>query len=102
MKLTLFEVWKYKAMFLLEYKLSVTIKWQTYIQEDAGYFGFDLRARTDKKILVLKSRGHFRAAYEPFSKLILEVDAPGLTTPNLEWFIYHNMPRPIWPFDEQA
>ena len=23
---------------------------------------------TDKKILVLKSRGHFRAAYEPFSK----------------------------------
>ena len=68
MKLTLFEVWKYKAMFLLEYKLSVTIKWQTYIQEDSGYFGFDLRARTDKKILVLKSRGHFRAAYEPFSK----------------------------------
>ena len=57
---------------------------------------------TDKKILVLKSRGHFRAAYEPFSKLILEVDAPGLTTPNLEWFTYHNIPRPIWPFDEQA
>lgn len=41
---------------------------------------------TDKKILVLKSRGHFRAAYEPFSKLILEVDAPRLTTPNLHRF----------------
>jgi microcystin degradation protein MlrC len=54
---------------------------------------------TDKKILVLKSRGHFRAAYEPLSKLILEVDAPGLTTPNLEWFTYHNIPRPIWPFE---
>ena len=55
---------------------------------------------TDKKILVLKSRGHFRAAYEPFSKLILEVDAPGLTTPNLSWFTYHNIPHPVWPFDK--
>lgn len=54
---------------------------------------------TDKKILVLKSRGHFRAAYEPFSTEVIEVDAPGLTTPNLNWFTYHNIPRPIWPFD---
>jgi len=54
---------------------------------------------TDKKILVLKSRGHFRAAYEPFSKEIIEVDAPGLTSPNLSWFKYVNIPRPIWPFD---
>jgi len=55
---------------------------------------------TDKKILVLKSRGHFRAAYEPFSRRVIEVDAPGLTTPNLGWFTYRNIPRPIWPFDE--
>lgn len=55
---------------------------------------------TEKKILVLKSRGHFRAAYEPFSKEVIEVDAPGLTSPNLEWFTYENIPRPIWPFDE--
>ena len=55
---------------------------------------------TDKKILVLKSRGHFRAAYEPFSRAVIEVDAPGLTTPNLEWFTYRNIPRPIWPFDK--
>ncbi len=55
---------------------------------------------TDKKILVLKSRGHFRAAYEPFSKQVIEVDAPGLTTPNLNWFTYQNIPRPIWPFDD--
>jgi len=55
---------------------------------------------TDKKILVLKSRGHFRAAYEPFSKEVIEVDAPGLTTPNLDWFTYANVPRPLWPLDE--
>ncbi len=57
---------------------------------------------TDKKILLLKSRGHFRAAYEPFSKEVIEVDAPGLTTPNLEWFNYTNIPRPIWPLDRDS
>jgi microcystin degradation protein MlrC len=56
----------------------------------------------DKKVLLLKSRGHFRAAYEPFSKLVLEVDAPGLTTPNLNWFNYENIPHPMWPFDKSS
>ena len=55
---------------------------------------------TDKKILLLKSRGHFRAAYEPFSKEVIEVDGPGLTTPNLKRFTYTKIPHPIWPFDK--
>jgi microcystin degradation protein MlrC len=55
---------------------------------------------TEKKILVLKSRGHFRAGYEPFSKEIIEVDAPGLTSPNLKQFPYKNVRRPIFPLDD--
>jgi microcystin degradation protein MlrC len=55
---------------------------------------------TEKKILLLKSRGHFRAAYEPFSKEVIEMDAPGLTTPNLKWFTYKNGSRPIFPLDD--
>jgi len=51
----------------------------------------------DKKVLVLKSRGHFRAAYEPHAKEVIEVDAPGITSPNLEWFTFHEIPRPMWP-----
>jgi microcystin degradation protein MlrC len=54
----------------------------------------------DKKILVLKSRGHFRAAYEPFSKGVIEVDGPGLTTPNLSRFTFTKIPHPMWPFDK--
>ncbi len=54
----------------------------------------------DKKILLLKSRGHFRAGYEPFSKEIIEVDAPGLTSPDLTRFTYNNIPHPMWPFDK--
>ena len=53
----------------------------------------------EKRVLLLKSRGHFRAAYEPFSREVIEVDAPGLTTPSLGWFNYRNVPRPIWPLD---
>ena len=55
---------------------------------------------SEKKILLLKSRGHFRAAYEPFCKEVIEVDAPGLTTPNLKWFNYRNVPRPMFPLDD--
>jgi microcystin degradation protein MlrC len=55
---------------------------------------------TEKKILVLKSRGHFRAAYEVFARQIIEVDAPGLTSPNLKQFPYRNVRRPIFPLDD--
>jgi len=55
---------------------------------------------TDKKILVVKSRGHFRAAYEPFAKEIIEVDAPGVASPNLKRFPYKHVRRPIFPLDD--
>ena len=55
---------------------------------------------TEKKILVVKSRGHFRAAYEPFAKEIIEVDAPGVASPNLKQFPYKNVRRPIFPLDD--
>jgi microcystin degradation protein MlrC len=55
---------------------------------------------TEKKILVVKSRGHFRAGYEPFAKEIIEVEAPGLANPNLKQFPYKNVKRPIFPLDD--
>ena len=55
---------------------------------------------TKKKLLVVKSRGHFRAGYEPFAKEIVEVDCPGMASPNIKWFTYKNVPRPLWPLGE--
>lgn len=55
---------------------------------------------TEKKILVVKSRGHFRAAFETFAKEILEVDCPGFASPNLKHFRYKKVRRPIFPLDE--
>jgi microcystin degradation protein MlrC len=50
---------------------------------------------------VVKSRGHFRAGYSEFfnDAQILEVDAPGLSTPVLARLPYKNLPRPIYPID---
>jgi microcystin degradation protein MlrC len=55
---------------------------------------------TEKKILVVKSRGHFRAGYEPFAKEIIEVDAPGVASPNLKQFPYKHVRRPLFPLDD--
>lgn len=53
--------------------------------------------------LVLKSRGHFRAAFDLLfpDDQIVEVDAPGLTTPILTRVPYKNVPRPIYPLDPE-
>ncbi len=53
------------------------------------------------RVLVLKSRGHFRAAFDEFfsNAQIVEVDVPGLTTPVLANVDWQRMPRPIYPLD---
>jgi microcystin degradation protein MlrC len=55
----------------------------------------------DARSVVVKSRGHFRAAFDihfPDDRII-EVDVPGLTTPILSRVPYRNVPRPIFPLD---
>lgn len=53
------------------------------------------------RTLVVKSRGHFRAAFDGFAPehRIIEVDGPGLTTPNLASLPLKHLPRPIFPLD---
>jgi microcystin degradation protein MlrC len=53
----------------------------------------------DTPVLVVKSRGHFRASFEPLVGTIIEVDAPGPANPNIRRLPYQHVPRPIWPLD---
>ena len=53
-----------------------------------------------EKILVVKSSIHYRAAFEPIARAILEVDAPGLSSSNLERFPFARVRRPIFPLDD--
>lgn len=57
---------------------------------------------TEKQIIVVKSSVHYRAAFTPIAKEIIEVDTPGLTTPHLDRFEYHNIPRPMYPLDPET
>ncbi len=55
--------------------------------------------------MVVKSRGHFRAGFSHMfpPERIIEVDVPGLTSPNLSTFDWQYLPRPVFPLDgEQA
>jgi microcystin degradation protein MlrC len=62
-------------------------------------FGIDIASA---RVVVLKSRGHFRAAFDEFfsDDRIVSVDAPGLTSPILSRFDFRYIPRPVVPLDE--
>ncbi len=55
-------------------------------------------------MVVVKSRGHFRGGFDEFFRHqdIVEVDAPGLTSPILSRFAWRYMPRPVLPIDDDA
>ncbi len=48
----------------------------------------------------MKSSIHYRGAYGPIAKRMIDVDAPGLVSPNLKRFDFRNVRRPIFPLDE--
>ena len=64
-------------------------------------FGLDIAAA---RIVVVKSRGHFRGGFDEFFRHedIVEVDAPGLTSPILSRFPWRHLPRPVLPIDDTA
>ena len=64
-------------------------------------FGLDIAAA---RAVVVKSRGHFRGGYDEFFRHqdVVEVDAPGLTSPILTRFPWKYMPRPVIPIDDTA
>jgi microcystin degradation protein MlrC len=64
-------------------------------------FGLDVAAA---RVVVVKSRGHFRGGFDEFFRheQVIEVDAPGLTSPILSRFPWRHMPRPVLPIDDHA
>jgi microcystin degradation protein MlrC len=77
--------------------ILVSHRRQALDPEMIRFVGIDPAA---EKILVLKSSIHYRAAFEPLARAILEVDAPGLSSSNLGRFSFARVRRPIFPLDE--
>ena len=52
-----------------------------------------------RKLIALKSAVHFRADYTPIAHQILDVDTPGVHSPNLFNYDYQKVRRPVYPLD---
>jgi len=76
--------------------ILITYRWQTLDPEMIRFVGID---PLSEKIVVVKSTIHYRAAFEPIAKEIIEVDAPGLSSSNLARFDFRRIRRPIFPLD---
>ncbi|MEX2221648.1 MAG: M81 family metallopeptidase [Candidatus Rokuibacteriota bacterium] len=66
---------------------------------DTGVFthcGIDPRR---KKYVLIKSRQHFRAGFEPIARHIVLCDGDGVTSSDLRLFTYRNRRRPLYPFE---
>jgi microcystin degradation protein MlrC len=77
--------------------ILISHRWQTLDPEMIRFVGID---PLGEKILVVKSSIHYRAAFEPIARAILEVDAPGLSSSNLGRFAFTHVRRPIFPLDD--
>lgn len=67
---------------------------------DLGIFthaGIDPRT---KHYILIKSRQHFRAGFEPIAKEIVLVAGPGVCSSDYGLFPFRNLRRPIFPLDE--
>jgi microcystin degradation protein MlrC len=54
----------------------------------------------NRRILVVKSGTMFRGAFKPIARQIIDVDTPGITSPNLASFRYQKLRRPMFPLDD--
>ena len=69
---------------------------------DLGVFthcGIDPRR---KSYVLIKSRQHFRAGFEPIARHIVECDGDGVTASDLALFDYRRRPKPLYPFEKDT
>jgi microcystin degradation protein MlrC len=72
---------------------------QVFSPECFTELGIDLAG---KRLVVVKSTRHFRAAFDPIAATTIICDAPGALNSDLARLPYQHLARPIWPLDPQA
>jgi len=79
----------------------ITLRCQCMDPMQFEMFGLDI---AEARVVVVKSRGHFRGGFDEFFKTdqIYEVDCPGLTSPILKNFTWTKLVRPVYPLDEET
>ncbi|MFO0995259.1 MAG: M81 family metallopeptidase [Alphaproteobacteria bacterium] len=67
---------------------------------DLGVFRHAGIEPTAKRYLLIKSRQHFRAGFEPIAKHIVLLSGPGVTSSDYSLFKWNRIPRPLYPIDK--
>ncbi|HUT47726.1 MAG TPA: M81 family metallopeptidase [Alphaproteobacteria bacterium] len=79
--------------------LIVTIAQQIIDLQQFKSFGIEPER---KNVIALKSMQHFRAAFEPIAGQVVVCDSGALCTLHYERLPYVNVPRPIFPLDQDT
>ena len=66
---------------------------------DTGVFTHAGIDPTRKKYVLIKSRQHFRAGFEPIARHIVLVAGPGVCSSDYSLFPFKHLARPIYPLD---
>lgn len=66
---------------------------------DLGVFRHAGIEPTAKRYLLIKSRQHFRAGFEPIARHIVLLSGPGVTSSDYSLFRFARVPRPLYPLD---
>ncbi len=69
---------------------------------DTGVFTHAGIDPTQSKYVLLKSRQHFRAGFEPFARHIVLISGPGVCSSDYALFPFQHLSRPIYPLDADA
>lgn len=80
-------------------RLRVVVTSQRHPANDRGFFRHVGVDPEREPLIAVKSRGHFRAEFEPIAAEVIEVDARGPTHPDLRRYAFTRVRRPIWPLD---
>lgn len=54
---------------------------------------------SERRVIALKGKGHFRASFEPIADRVILVEGPGITGADLTRLTFRKVRRPIWPLD---
>ncbi len=66
---------------------------------DVGCFSHAGVDPAKKRYILIKSRQHFRAGFEPILKHVVMVSGPGITTSDYSLHPWKQVRRPIYPLD---
>ncbi len=69
---------------------------------DLGFYGLHGIDPTRHRYLLIKSRQHFRAGFEPIAGTIIPVAGPGVCSEDYSQRTFSNLRRPMYPMDLDA